>query len=95
MSLTELERANGGPFKLLDFEGELGGYVTDWLGGKLDKLSGGCGLGAEFSMDAFNSAQWKASGGLLSFGNAALRAAKPKLSEIIVAFPVKGDSDAR
>jgi len=34
-SLIELERLNGGPFKLNYFEGDYGGAITDWLGGTL------------------------------------------------------------
>jgi len=42
-TLLELERANGAPFKLNGFGGELDGMV--YFQGELDKLPGGCSLG--------------------------------------------------
>jgi hypothetical protein len=95
MPLVELERLNGGPFELNYFEGDYGGAITDWLGGRFKApLSGGCGLGAYVSIDerlpeAVNKALEKEvtpDRSLLS-GGAGLRAAKPVVSQIIVSFP--------
>jgi hypothetical protein len=45
--LVQLERLNGGPFKLNYFEGDYGGAITDWLGGRFRRpLPSGCALGA-------------------------------------------------
>ena len=46
-SLVDLERLNGKPFKLNYFEGDYGGDITDWLGGRFKApLPGGCLFGA-------------------------------------------------
>ncbi len=90
MSLADVERVNGRPFKLLDFEGDAGGLVPDWMGGKLATLPGGCRLGAGFGINlvALSTAQWNAdSEGTVSSDDAALRAAEPKLGELTVYFP--------
>jgi hypothetical protein len=47
-SLAEVSAANGGPFKLSGFDWDYGGYVTDFEGGKLTTLEGGCGLSVRF-----------------------------------------------
>ena len=97
-SLFDLERLNGGPFKLNYFEGDYGGAITDWLRGRFNTpLSGGCVLGAFVGI---NERQLPASvskaideevtpepdRSLLSSG-AGLRAAKPVVTEMIVSFP--------
>ena len=38
-SLVELEKLNGGPFQFTGLEWDLGGWVSDWKGGKLDGLT--------------------------------------------------------
>jgi hypothetical protein len=91
MSLVEVERLNGKPFKIIDYDGDLGGGVMTWQGGKLEtKLAGGCRLGASFALGAAESnlTQWKGDNGLVSSDDAAFRsAAKPRLYELIVYFP--------
>jgi hypothetical protein len=95
MPLVELERLNGGPFKLNYFEGDYGGAITDWLGGRFNApLSGGCVLGVfvgidERHPDAPTQALEKEvmpDRSLLSSG-AGLRATKPVVSKMIVSFP--------
>jgi hypothetical protein len=89
--LAEVERLNGGPFKLNYFEGDYGGAIIDWMGGKLDaRLPGGCMLGAfvaieeGVSLDAVNK-EIAPDRTLLSSGEG-LRAPKPFVSAIIVSF---------
>lgn len=48
MTLDEVAKLNGQPFKLNGFEWDYGGYVVD-LKGKLASLPGGCGLMLRFS----------------------------------------------
>jgi hypothetical protein len=48
MTLDEVAKINGQPFKLNGFEWDYGGYVVD-LKGKLASLPGGCGLMLRFS----------------------------------------------
>jgi hypothetical protein len=94
--LAEVERLNGGPFKLNYFDGDYSGAITSWQGGRFDKpLPGGCVLGAYLSIDEqhlpadVSKALFKevtADGSLLS-GGAALRAAKPVVASMVVSFP--------
>jgi hypothetical protein len=93
-SLIELERLNGGPFKLNYFEGDYGGAITDWLRGRFQvPLSGGCVLGAfvgidERLPDAVSKAldeEVTQDRSLLSSGTG-LRAAKPVVSQMILSF---------
>jgi hypothetical protein len=94
-SLVELERLNGGPFKLNYFEGDYGGAITDWLKGRFQApLSGGCVFGAFVGIDErLPAALGKAldeevtpDRSLLSSGTG-LRAAKPVVNQMIVGFP--------
>jgi hypothetical protein len=48
MTLDEVAKLNGQPFRLNGFEWDYGGYVVD-LKGKLASLPGGCGLMLRFS----------------------------------------------
>jgi hypothetical protein len=93
-SLIELERLNGGPFKLNYFEGDYGGAITDWLGGHFGtQLSGGCRFGAFVGIDgevpeAVNqvmNAEITQDRSLLSTGRG-LRAAHPVVTEMFVSF---------
>ncbi|UYV15173.1 hypothetical protein [Porphyrobacter sp. ULC335] len=43
---AELERLNGGPFEFYGFGWDYGGQVSDWNGGALGDIEGGCSLGA-------------------------------------------------
>lgn len=95
MPLAEFERLNGGPFKLNYFEGDYGGAITDWLGGRFaGPLPGGCLLGAfvtidEHLPDAVNKTldrEVTPDRSLFSSG-AGLRVAKPQVGQMIVSFP--------
>ena len=93
--LVQLERLNGRPFKLNYFEGDYGGDITDWLGGRFDTpLPGGCTFGATVVIneqhlpDAINQAldrEVTPDRSLLSSG-AGLRAAKPIVGGMYVGF---------
>jgi hypothetical protein len=50
MSLKEVEKLNGGPFKLYGFEWDFSGTVTDWQNGKLEFM----GTRIQFSPDKIN-----------------------------------------
>ena len=39
-----VQEANGRPFELWGFSWDYGGYVSDFKGGKLEELPGGCGV---------------------------------------------------
>lgn len=93
-ALVELERLNGGPYKLNFFEGDYGGAITDWLGGHFNASQpGGCWFGAFVTIvdrvpDAVSealNAEITRDDSLLSSGPG-LRAANPVVSEMSVAF---------
>jgi hypothetical protein len=87
--LANVEKANGKPFKLGGFEGEAGGAARDWLGGALDKLSGGCQLGMRFAPDptALQEARGKVSGDRdFQSDNPDMRAVRPTIIELIIGY---------
>lgn len=49
--LHEVELANGRPFAVSGFYWDYGGYATDWKGGDLSALPGGCTLSVRFDPD--------------------------------------------
>jgi hypothetical protein len=81
-SLSDLERANGKPFRIQGFGGNAGGVVADWRGGRLGNLGGGCVLGAQLALSAGASdgAQARISGPKVYASNdPAIRAANPSV----------------
>ena len=42
MTLEDVERLNGKPFKLRNVDQEYGGIVTDWRDGAMEHIPGGC-----------------------------------------------------
>jgi hypothetical protein len=89
LTLAELEKLNGKPFKLSGFDKDRVATLTDWNGGQLATLAGGCKVGISLRADS------KTAGSTLgslpadrSFtsSDAALRAANPTVSEILVAY---------
>src|SRR5262245_1345223 len=93
MSPAAVERINGKPFKLGSFEGDGGGVVTDWQGGRLATLPGGCLLRPGFRIDAAaaDAVNLEADAhGMLTSSGKTLRAAGLVLGELQVSFP-KGD----
>jgi hypothetical protein len=89
LPLAALEKLNGKPFKLMGFEKNGMAIVSDWNGGALGSLTDGCKVGVQFkpdpkappgALDAAGSDREFAS------GDPAIRAAKPTVGEIIVAY---------
>ncbi|MFH3478086.1 hypothetical protein [Xanthobacter variabilis] len=79
-TIADLEKANGGPFRVQGFGGQAGGVVADWQGGRLSNIGGGCRPGVQLALPATVSSavQGKLSGpGRISSGDANLRAANP------------------
>ncbi len=58
--ISDLEKANGGPFKLVGFGGTGGGVVSDWQGGALANLAGGCRLTVQLAISALAPASAQA-----------------------------------
>jgi len=48
LTLEDVETLNGKPFKLRNFDGDYGGTVTDWRGGAIEHIPGGCRVSLEF-----------------------------------------------
>jgi len=48
MTLEDVEALNGKPFKLRNFDGDYGGTVTDWNGGAMEHIPGGCRVSLRF-----------------------------------------------
>lgn len=90
MKLTELEKLNGGPFKLAGFGWDGGGLVRD-LGGKLKSLAGGCSLFVRFEPGIANPLppRYAAITGdkLVASGNRLLRRTRAQVSEWGFSYP--------
>ena len=89
LTLSELERLNGKPFKLSGFDGNHVATLSDWDGGTLSALAGGCKVG--ISLRADSKAASATLGGLpanqaFSSSDASVRAVNPTVSEILVAY---------
>jgi hypothetical protein len=89
LTLAELEKLNGKPFKLSGFDGDHVATLSDWDGGTLSALTGGCKVG--ISLHADPKAATATLSGLpanrsFSSSDASLRAANPTVSEILVAY---------
>jgi hypothetical protein len=89
LPLAALEKTNGKPFKLMGFEKGGMAIVSDWNGGALGLLTDGCKVGVQLKPDP------KAAPGVLDAASSdkefassdpAIRAAKPIVGEIIVAY---------
>jgi hypothetical protein len=89
LTLAQLEQLNGKSFKLLGFNKDRVSTLTDWNGGQLTGLPGGCKIGVSLRADpnAPPSALSNAPADRgFSSADAALRAANPTVSEILVAY---------
>jgi hypothetical protein len=89
LTLSELEKLNGKPFKLSGFDGNRVATLSDWDGGTLSALAGGCKVGISLRADAKAAAATL--GGLpanraFSSSDASVRAVNPTVSEILVAY---------
>ena len=87
LALAALERLNGKPFKLNGFGKGNEASVSDWQGGALEQLTGGCKVGVSLRADpkAAPAAIEQAAAELAST-EAAIKAIKPAVSEIIIGY---------
>jgi len=88
LPLAALEKANGKPFKISGFDQPNGGSVSDWDGGALDKLPGGCKVGIRLAPDvkATEAARNEAAGKEFASNDGKMRAVKPIVAEIIFGY---------
>ncbi|WP_243368512.1 hypothetical protein [Microvirga solisilvae] len=92
MTLDEVEALNGRPFTLYGFGWDFGGTSSDWKGGDLAALPGGCNLFVIFSLDetASEEAQIKVSSDNEFVSNQnEIKAVSPKVVRIGLGFPQK------
>ena len=90
--LAAVEAANGKAFVLSGFGWDMGGNVTDWKGGKLTQLPGGCFLSVQFGYaeDAPEKAGGKVSGDRnISSADKTMRAVKPVVQSLTLGWPAK------
>ncbi len=89
LTLPELEKLNHKPFKLKGFNKDNVATVSDWDGGTLATLAGGCKSGLSLHADPKASAvELSAAPADREFSSAdpAVRAAKPRVSEILIGY---------
>jgi hypothetical protein len=89
LTLDELEKLNGKPFKLSGFDKNHVATLSDWNGGLLEALAGGCKVGISLRADPHTAASTLSdlpSDRGFTSSDAALRAANPTVSEILVAY---------
>ena len=88
LPLAALEKLNGKPFRLSGFDQADGSAVLDWQGGALASLPGGCKVGVRFAPDRKAAANALAAAAGKEFGSndAAIRAVKPTVAEIILGY---------
>jgi hypothetical protein len=90
LALAELEKLNHKSFKLKGFDKNGIATISDWSGGELASLAGGCNSGVSLRADPKVSA--KIIGALspnkeYASSNPHMRAAKPIVSEILIGYP--------
>jgi hypothetical protein len=88
LALAALEKLNGKPFKLSGFDQPDGGSVLDWQGGALAVLPGGCKVGLRLAPDPKvpQGALAAAAGKEFLSNDAAMRASKPVIAEIVLGY---------
>lgn len=89
LSLAALEKLNHKPFRLKGLDETNGSQVSDWNGGTLARLPGGCQIGVRMQVASEIAAEVReaaAANGEISSSDAAIRAANPVVAEIIVGY---------
>ncbi len=89
LPLAAVEKINGKPFKLQGFDQSNSSVAIDWQDGALASLPGGCNVGVFFAADpkAPQSARAEAAGEEFASSDAAIRALKPTVTEILFGYP--------
>jgi len=88
LPLAAVEKLNGKPFQLAGFDQDGAGTALDWQGGALDKIPGGCKVSVRLVPDpkASEDARKEAVGATLMSSDAAVRAVKPTVAEILIGY---------
>ncbi len=89
LTLAQLEKLNGKPFKLKGFDKNGVATIRDWDGGKLAALPGGCKSGVSLTADPKAAADAVAaltSDKEYSSSDPEMRAVKPTVSEVLIGY---------
>jgi hypothetical protein len=89
LTLAELEKLNGKPFKLSGFDKDQIATLVDWDGGTLSAPAGGCKIGISLRADPKAPAAALAAlpaDRAYASSDTSLRATNPTVSEILVAY---------
>jgi hypothetical protein len=89
MTLAQLEKLNGKPFKLKGFDKDNVATVSDWDGGKLATIPGGCKSGLSLRADPKTAADEVSAlpaDREYNSDDAKMRAVKPTVSEILIGY---------
>lgn len=88
LTLPELEQINGKPFKLTGFDKNNVATLTNWNGGQVSVVPGGCKVGISLRARTASASALSALPATREFASsdAALRAVDPTVSEILVAY---------
>jgi len=87
LQVAQLERLNGKPFKLKGFGSGSEGTVSDWQGGALESIAGGCKVGVSMRADAKASPNAiELAAAELASTDATVKAIKPAVTEIIIGY---------
>src|SRR6516162_7408756 len=90
LALAELEKLNHKSFKLKGFDKNGIATISDWGGGELASLAGGCNAGLNLRADPKVSAKIISAlspNKEYASSNPQMRAAKPTVSEILIGYP--------
>ena len=88
-NLVQLEKLNKKPFKLKGFDKNGVATVSDWDGGALASLAGGCKSGVSFAADPkapADAVSALSADKEYSSADPAIRAVKPAVSEILIGY---------
>lgn len=88
LALAALEKLNGKPFRVSGFDQPDGSRALDWQAGALASVPGGCQIGVKFKPDskATPEALKAAVGKEFMSNDAAIRAVKPVIAEIVIGY---------
>jgi hypothetical protein len=89
LTLAELEKLNHKPFKLKGFDKDNTATVSDWDGGALAMLQGGCKSGVSLQPDPKASPEAVSALSAdkeFTSDDSAMREVKPKVSEVLIGY---------
>jgi hypothetical protein len=87
-TLEEVERVNGGPFRLQGFGWDYGGFVSNWQGGTLAGAAG-CAVTVRFDTAEGADLNGISGEGEILSGNPKVRAAHPHVVRLAIGYAAK------